>query len=370
MKTQEIQELALWDKLTSNRKPISFELEVTARCNNNCQHCHINLSGGDREARDRELNLAEIERIADEAVELGVISCLITGGEPLIRSDFPDIYLSLKKKGLLVSVFTNATPITLEHVKLFKHYPPRDIEVTVYGVTQKTYDEVAQKVGMFERFMRGLSLMEKYEVPVRLKAMVMRANLHEYSSITEFCMKHGKDYVRYDPNLHLRYDNDFKRNEEIRTQRLTPDEIIALEKQDLKGAMDILKQVPPKRNKEMNYEKSVPLLECGAGTSQFNVSYDGQFRLCHALWADGTTYDLRSGSIHEAWYEFVPKVRALQGGGLAPECQSCQIRDKCFRCPARAHLETGQLDGYTPYFCAVTHGRVEWVKSIPKSLCT
>jgi hypothetical protein len=36
---------------------------------------------------------------------------------------------------LLVSIFTNATLVRESHVRLFKAYPPRDIEVTVYGVT-------------------------------------------------------------------------------------------------------------------------------------------------------------------------------------------------------------------------------------------
>jgi len=60
--------------------PLSFDLEVTARCNNNCRHCYINLPAGDVEAKQKELSLAEISDIADQAVALGALSCLITGG--------------------------------------------------------------------------------------------------------------------------------------------------------------------------------------------------------------------------------------------------------------------------------------------------
>ena len=100
--------LALWDKMKEKRRIISFDLEVTARCNNDCRHCYICLPAGDKAAKECEPIHEEIMNVADQAVDLGALWCLITGGEPLIRDDFEDIYLGLKERGLLVSVFTNA----------------------------------------------------------------------------------------------------------------------------------------------------------------------------------------------------------------------------------------------------------------------
>lgn len=216
--TLEIQQFPLWDKLKDKRVPLSFDLEVTARCNNDCRHCYINLPAGDADARARELSVAEIARIADQAVQLGAMWCLITGGEPLLRPDFADIYLVLKRKGLLVSVFTNATLVTEEHARLFKKYPPRDIEVTVYGVTRETYERVSRKRGTFDRFMHGLDLLFDAGVRVRLKAMALKSNLHELEAIAEFARAHTKDFYRFDPQLHGRFDGDPVRNAEIRNE--------------------------------------------------------------------------------------------------------------------------------------------------------
>ena len=69
-------------KIADKRVPLDFTLELTARCNNNCAHCYINLPAGDRQAIRNELTLAEISDIADQAVALGTLWCLITGGEP------------------------------------------------------------------------------------------------------------------------------------------------------------------------------------------------------------------------------------------------------------------------------------------------
>ena len=182
--------------------------------------------------KPEELSSAEILRIAGEAASLGAVWCLVTGGEPLLRPDFPEIYLGLKRLGLLVSVFTNATPVTDEHVALFQRYPPRDIEVTVYGVTKETYERVTRRPGSYDAFMRGLIGCFAGGVKVRLKTVAIRSNMHEMAEIERFCREHTKDYHRFDPVMHLRLDGDPVRNADIRAERLTPEEIVALEQAD------------------------------------------------------------------------------------------------------------------------------------------
>ena len=81
-------EFSLWDKLKAKRAAMSFDIEVTARCNLDCRHCYINLAAEDRSARKRELAVDEIETIAAEAVSIGAVWCLVTGGEPLLRQGF------------------------------------------------------------------------------------------------------------------------------------------------------------------------------------------------------------------------------------------------------------------------------------------
>ena len=118
----EIQDFSLWDKKEhKTRSLFSFDLELTARCNLNCRHCYINLPPNDKLAKSNELSLKEIEKIADQALELGAVWVLLTGGEPLLRSDFEQIFLMLKHKGFLVSVFTNETLINLIHEYLLKN---------------------------------------------------------------------------------------------------------------------------------------------------------------------------------------------------------------------------------------------------------
>jgi len=357
----DLHDLTLWEKIRKRRGLISFDLEITARCNNNCRHCYINLPARDAEAKKRELSLGEIKEITNEAVSLGALWCLITGGEPLLREDFPDIYLHLKKKGLLISVFTNATLITKEHIRLFEKYPPRDIEVSVYGVSKESYERVTRRSGSFAAFRRGLKLLLGSNLNVQLKAMALRSNLYEQPAIARFCRERVKDDFRFDPFLHLRYDGDPTRNGEIKAERLSPEEIVALEQSDperfqaLKEGCD--KLILP----QSAYPPGNHLFQCGAGTTSFSLSYDGLFRLCPSLWHPRCIYDLKQGTLTDAWRNFVPQVRAIRSerNEFLKTCRVCPLINLCMWCPAHAHLETGELDAPVTYFCQVAHARAE-----------
>jgi len=357
-------ELPLWESMRRKKAVFTFDLELTARCNNNCRHCYINLPADDGAAMERELTLSEIDRIAGQAVSSGALWCLITGGEPLLRIDFLDVYLILKKKGLLVSVFTNAAQVTPEHVEVFKKYPPQHIEVTVYGITPPTYERVTRKPGSYASFMNGLGLLLDGGIKVRLKAMAIRSNVHEMPAIAEFCRKRSKGRYRYDPMLHLRYDRDESRNREIEAERLSPAEIVALERADperfeaLKEGCDIL--IRP----EFEGFRCHHLFHCSTGKSSFTVSPDGHYRPCASLWHPQCVYDLRKGSLSDAIKNVVPNVRKMKSERkeFLENCHVCPFINLCLWCPAHAYLECGELDRPVGFFCEVAHARASGVE--------
>jgi len=377
-----LKEFPLWDKMLEEHIPFGFDIELTARCNLNCRHCYINLPSHDPVAKASEMDAAEILDISRQAVELGAVWCLVTGGEPLLRPDFAEIYLGLKRLGLLITVFTNATLVGPEHVTLFQKYPPRDLEVTMYGASDEIYDRITSRPGSFQAFKRGLERLIAGGLKVRLKAMALRSNSCEMENIADFCRKYTKDYYRFDPVLHLRLDRNETRNREIIAERLSPSEIVALERADPERSRTMDKhcdhyilperdqldfekcQTCVDRNNCEKYEKLSSLLSCEAGKVGFSVSYESRFRLCQSLNVPGTTYDLRQGTVREAWEKFIPYVRGLKtsSNSLLSSCKSCQITNLCLNCPAHAWLESGNCDTIVQYFCDVAHMRKEGIK--------
>lgn len=371
-----IKDFPLW-QTCKKRIPFGFDIDITARCNFNCRHCCINLSQNDTAALATELTHDEILEIGRQAVELGALWCLLSGGEPLLRSDFEQIYLGLKRLGLLVSVYTNASLVGDQHLALFKKYPPRDIEVTMYGASAETYERVTRRSGSLAAFKRGIERLISGGIKVRLKAMALRSNFHELDDIASFCRKHTKDYYRFDPLLHLRLDRNEHRNKEIMSERLTPMEIVTLERADPERSVAMDNHcdhyIDPEREQILyddcsichdregceRYEQFTRLLYCGAGQAGFSVSYDGKFRLCQSLNSPGTTYDLRNGTLREAWEKFVPQVRSMRtfSQALLSGCKSCSIVNLCLNCPAHAWLESGDGENVIRYFCDVAHAR-------------
>lgn len=368
-----LRDLPLWGKLKAHRAPLSFDLELTARCTNDCRHCYINLPAGDRAAEAAEFPANEILTLAAEAADMGVVWCLLSGGEPLLRPDFSEIYLGLKRLGLLVGVFTNACLVTPAHVELFRRYPPRDLEVSVYGATRETYERVTRRPGSYAAFIRGLDLLLQAGVPVRLKAMALRSNVHELEQISAFCRARTKDYYRFDPLLHLRYDGDAARNAEIMAERLSPEEVVAIERADAErfGALErgcregkLVRPADEPGHVHADGAVCDHLFHCGAGLSSFSLGYDGTFRLCSSLWHPDTTTSVRPGvpgalSLHEAWERHVPRVRALRGRDpqFLAHCRRCDLVNLCLWCPAHAALETGAMDAWVEYFCDIAHAR-------------
>ena len=366
-----VHEFDLWNRYEKSGKLYSINFEITARCNLNCRHCYINLPVSDLGAAAKELTLSEIEQIADQAVDLGAMWCLLTGGEPLLRRDFDDIYLMLKRKGLLMSVFTNATLVQEHHIELFKKYPPRDLEVTVYGVSPETFDAVTRKQGAYTRFIRNLHLLQEAGVNVRLKAMALRSNIYEMKRIADFCREYTKDFFRYDPNLHYRFDGDAQRNREIESERLTPAEIVDLEQQDEERSQALMNHCDELMLHLDDRMASNQVFKCGVGSGgSVTIGADGLLRLCSDLVHPDFMADLRKNSLAQALGELLPKVRRLTSDRkeYLNQCASCNLANFCQWCPADAYLETGHLDEPIQYFCKVAHSRIKAVDAVRSSV--
>src|SRR5512133_3529177 len=85
-----------------DRKPLTkkagprfeqLDMELTERCNNDCIHCCINRKANDAQAQAREMTTEQIEGLLRQAADLGCLQVRVTGGEPLLRSDFQELYI-------------------------------------------------------------------------------------------------------------------------------------------------------------------------------------------------------------------------------------------------------------------------------------
>lgn len=149
-----------------------IDIELTERCNNNCIHCCINQPANDKYSLNREMDTEFIKGILTEAAILGCLTVRFTGGEPLLRHDFSQLYLFARRLGLHVILFTNARLITEKIALLFEQYPPGHVvEVSVYGMSRKSYERVAQHNGAYSEFLSGVDMLLRHQVPFIVKGL-------------------------------------------------------------------------------------------------------------------------------------------------------------------------------------------------------
>ena len=331
----------------TERLPLMGSLELTYRCNLDCVQCYCNLPANDQKARSRELSLAEIRDIFDRMAEEGCLWLLLTGGEPLLRPDFLEVYEHAKKAGMLVTLFTNGTLVSAEVADYLAEWPPRKVEITLHGVTRETFEIVTRVPGSYNRCMRGIELFLERDLPLSLKTTVTKLNLHELWDTKEYVEGLGIEH-RFDALLIPRFDGS-KHPYEV---RLTPEELVQLDMADGERWQEL-----GRLGEDLwGVVRGDDLYVCGAGERSFHIDPYGRLGLCSINRAH--TYDLRQGSFRVGWAEFIPGVRSSRIGQVV-RCRTCPAIALCGQCAAWSYLEHRDLKTPVEYVCAVGRARAE-----------
>ncbi len=359
-----------------------LDIELTERCNNNCIHCCINLPANDSEAQAREMTAEQVKDILKQAARLGCLRVRFTGGEPLLRPDFEELYLFARRLGIKVLIFTNARLITPQLAELLARVPPLELmEVTVYGMHKESYEAVSRVSGSFAQFKRGVDLLLERGIPFVVKSAILPVNKAEMEEFEAWAktipwMDNRPDYSMFF-DLRNRRDNEEK-NALIKSIRLSPDEGLA-----------ILNRDAAKYHKEMECfaEKfmgppGMNFFKCGAGKELCIDAY-GFAQPCLQMRAPELTFNLKSlldrrdGSQKKSdnntssekinaltqamdFFKNLSEMKATNSDYLH-RCAVCFIKGLCEQCPAKSWAEHGTLDTPVEYLCKVAHAQARWL---------
>lgn len=337
-------------KVTATRAPSEATIEVTRRCPLTCAHCYNNLPMSDTEARLSELSYDEHCRLLDELAEAGCLWLLYTGGEIFARRDFLDIYTYAKRKGFLITLFTNGTLVTPKIADYLVEWPPFSIEITIYGRTRETYERLTGIPGSFDKCMRGIKLLKERGLPLKLKSVAVTINVHEMPGMKQFAQEElGVDF-KFDAMMSPRIDC----SQSPLAVRLTPEEVVDLDLQDEARVAEWKRFARQFNGPVHTPEESDQIYHCGGGISSFAVDPQGKMSICVLSHQDA--YDLRQGSVHEGWEDFLLKVRHKKSVMLT-KCRNCEIKSLCGMCPANGELESGHAEKPVDFLCNVAHLR-------------
>ncbi len=331
---------------TGQRVPQQVSIEVTRRCPLECQHCYNNLPMGDQEARRREMTTEEHFRMLDELVEMGCFWLLYTGGEIFARKDFLEIYTYAKQKGFLITLFTNGTLIN----ERIADYLVFAIEITLYGRTKETYEELTQIPGSYERCLRGIELLHERSLPLKLKSVATSINKHEISAMRQFAEEKLGVEFKCDGQLNPRIDC----SQSPLAVRLTPEEVVALDLDAPKGASEYRRLAKHDLENPPSLTQIDTMYFCGGGMNSFAINAYGEMGIC--VISQQETFDIRTAGLKQAWEHSLREVRMRKRTRLT-KCVECRIQSLCGMCPANGELENGDRESPVSFLCNVAHLR-------------
>ena len=334
-------------RVQSARIPTEAIIEVSRRCPLECAHCYNNLPMADSAARRKELTYAEHCRILDELAEAGTLWLLFTGGEIFARRDFLDIYTYAKRKGFLITLYTNGTLITEKIADYLSEWRPFSIEITLYGRTKETYERLTGVPGSYERCLRGINLLRERGLPLKLKTVAVTINKHEVFEMGRFAEEELGVEFKYDSLMSPRIDC----SDSPLAVRLSAEEVVEFDLADQQRLGAWHKLAADLQNPVVWGDD---VYHCGGGLSSFAVDPEGRMSICVLSHAD--VYDLRRGSVNEGWEDFLSKVRSRKTTRPS-KCGTCQIRASCGMCPANGELENNDPESPVEFLCEVTHLR-------------
>lgn len=184
--------------------PFNGQIELTYCCQYKCLHCYCK---GMEDAR-RELSTTEFKKIFDEIHKAGTIWLTLTGGDPLVRDDFLELYAYARKKGFILSVFTNAYGLTPRIINYLAKFPPYSVEITVNSTSKIIYEKINSKKNSFNRAMHNIKALKRKGLPLVLKAVCLKENKDEIVKIKNWAEAllgrpaKNKYYFHYDPILY------------------------------------------------------------------------------------------------------------------------------------------------------------------------
>lgn len=328
----------------NNGVPMSGSMELTDSCNLDCVHCYVvhpysgKLPNG--------LPTDTVKRLLDECCEAGCLTMLLTGGEPLLRKDFPDIYRHARLNGLMTTVFTNAVLMHPKIIDLFLELPPRVVEVSVYGASRGVYEKVTKVPGSYDRCIRGIEMLLDAGIHVKIKTVMMTLNADEIAGIEAIANRYGTSF-HFDAAIFPRLNGD-----RAPLAYRVPKEMVLKEELGDPNKLHEWREQSRRVKPDVTSDK---LYQCGAAVTGFHITTKGTLQPC--LITKDIQYDLLSGNFRDGWAYIREQVQAQR---MTPNmsCNGCDNKNVCGYCPAVFKLESkGGPVAKSEYICNMGQDR-------------
>jgi len=308
----------------------------------------------------KELTTEQWLYLAEQAAKAGTLYLTLSGGEPLIRDDFEEIYTELAAMGFRLSVNTNASLITPKYERLFSKYPPSNMLVTLYGADAETYHQVCGNPAAFDNVIKGLEFASDLPTRLQIRATFIKDNKDQLKELRDISNRFKVDLI-INPFVNMPVPGV---SADVERCRLSAGECMDVVEEyaayydklennsnQAKEAVNIVfdgigLENPGERNQRFDVYPGI--IRCNASKSMYHIKWDGKMYPCVSF-ISPYTLPLDEG-LTEAWNRLPYMLKDLR---RPKKCSICEYYDRCKVCCARAEAETGSFDKAPEYICGI-----------------
>lgn len=308
--------------------PIHLSFEMTTQCNFNCVYCYNEFH-----KEDKELSVNEIIEVLEKWTQYGLIGLELTGGEPLARSDFWEILKRLPDEISNISLLTNGSLLSEDHIKKIVNYNKiKWISVSLDALDETVFEKLTGSKGLLEKVKQNCQTIIKNGLKLRITSVVSKINYQQLPKIAEFAHGIGAHAFSFSPvtpfgkgqQLAWNWNDESSFREyvdmEMGIKARYPDLVRSIKKDEMDEVIDFMKN-------------------CGVPHKNITMDPNGNLKVCNLL---SDKYHAFLGNIKERslvsifrsqQYEFLSRIKAP---GQFEECSRCRFYTYCYNCIARA----------------------------------
>jgi len=172
------------------KSPLYVQFYITSRCNLACEQCNIIYS----DAKHQEMNISQINKVAENLKKIGVNIVLLIGGEPFVRKDIDQIVKAFTNKNIHVRMQTNgiATEKQLincvnaggKDISISLDTLEPEIQDTINGGFKKSWERAIKTIAMVSNTFPDNST-------AFFNSVIMPKNINSIEKVIKFATKIG-----------------------------------------------------------------------------------------------------------------------------------------------------------------------------------
>jgi len=341
--------------------PFLVVWNISRLCNLKCRHCYEFAD----KPRPDELNTEQALAAVDKMADAGVAYIAVSGGEPLMRTDFFEVARRIHEKDMAFSIATNGTLLTKENVQKLKELNCIYVQVSVNGATPATHNWF-RGVNAFEKTMQGIKNAVKHDLTVGISMTVTSHNYKEVPAAIELSERLGAQFF-----MHYNFIPT-GRGKNIQELDITPQQrenlLKLLASQNSRRKIKLLSTAPqysrvcieshaatiamthfdyasPEMTESIRFLADF-IGGCGTGRLYCALEPNGDIESC--VFIPIRLGNIKTDDFLGVWHNNDVLKKLRDRSAFKANCGVCEFRNVCGGCRARAYAMLGDVQACDP----------------------